>query len=121
MMLIKLSKVLAIVTIASLFATQARADTEPVGKVALDEIFKAAYFDNGENTIEQSGFLGQINTIVGIPKFPEQDITADMKEVHRVYQLALERQTSMGEPLITRDLDNPYDTSLRELPSDSSF
>ena len=119
--LAKLSKVLAIVTIASLFATNAHADTDSLNRVPLDEIFEAAYFKNGENAIKQSGFLGQINTIVGIPKYPEQDITGDMKEVHRVYELALERQTSTGEPLITRDLDNPYDTSLREIPSYSSF
>ena len=112
----KLSKILVIATIASLFSIEAKAN-----ETSLAEVFEAAYFDNGENTISQSGFIGQINTIIGIPKFPEQDITADMKEVNRVYELALERQTSVGERLITRDLDNPYTTSLREIPGFNPF
>lgn len=113
---IKLSKLLVIATVASLFSIEARAND-----VSLAEVFEAAYFKNGENALKQSGFMGQINTIVGIPKFPEQDIAADAKEVHKVYELGLERQTSTGERLITRDLDNPYTTSLREIPSYNPF
>lgn len=109
---IKLCKVLAIATIASLFSLEAKAE-----KTSLSEAFEAAYYEHGENAFSQSGILGQINTIVGIPKFPEQDIAADGKSVHNVYRLGLKLQTSTGEPLITKDLDNPYDTSLRENPS----
>ena len=112
----KLTKVLIIATIASLFSLEAKADTDPLNEVLLGDLFEAAYFDNGENAFVQSGFLGQINTIVGIPKFPEQDIAADAKEVDRLYKAALERQTSTGERLITRDLENPYDSSIRVDP-----
>ena len=112
----KLSKILVIATIASLFSIEAKAD-DLLDKVSLGEAFEAAYFANGEDAFRQSGIFGQINTIVGIPKFPEQDIAADAEEVHLLYELGLERQTSTGEPLITRDLDNPYDTSLREIPN----
>ncbi len=94
------------------FSLEAKAET-----TSLSEAFEAAYYEHGENAFTQSGILGQINTIVGIPKFPEQDIAADGKEVHKVYELGLKLQTSTGEPLITKDLDNPYDTSLRENPS----
>lgn len=111
----KLTKLLIIATIASLFSLEAKAD-KPVDKVSLKEAFKAAYFDNGENAFAQSGFLGQINTIVGIPKFPEQDIAADAKEVDLLYEVAIQRQTSTGERLFTRDLENPYDSSLRVNP-----
>ena len=111
----KLSKALVIATVASLFTIEAKAE-EP-----LAELFEAAYFKNGENAFVQSGILAQITTITGIPKFPEQDIAADGEEVHKVYEYVLELQTSSGEPLITRDLDNPYDTSLRENPSYSAF
>ena len=111
----KLTKVLIVATIASLFSIEAKADTT-LNEVSLGEAFEAAYFKNGENAFVQSGFLGQINTIVGIPKFPEQDIAADAKEVDRLYEAALERQTSTGDRLITRDLENPYDSSLRTDP-----
>ena len=40
-----------------------------------------------------------------------------LKKFTLLYELALERQTSTGERLVTRDLDNPYGTSLREIPS----
>ena len=111
----KLTKVLIVATIASLFSIEAKADTT-LNEVSLGEAFEAAYFKNGENAFVQSGFLGSINTIVGIPKFPEQDIAADAKEVDRLYEAALERQTSTGDRLITRDLENPYDSSLRTDP-----
>lgn len=112
----KLSKILIISTIASLFSMEAKAN-EGANGVALGEAFEAAYFANGEDAFRQSGIFAQITTIVGIPKFPEQDIAADAEEVHLLYELALERQTSTGERLVTRDLDNPYNTSLREIPS----
>ena len=112
----EISKIIVMATIASLFSIEARAN-----ETSLAEVFEAAYFKNGENAIEQSSFLGQFNTILGIPKFPEQDITADMKEINQVYELSLERQTSTGERLITKDLDNPYTTSLREIPSFDPF
>ena len=112
----KLTKVLIIATIASLFSLEAKADTDPLNEVSLGEAFEAAYFDNGENALVQSGVIAQFTTIIGIPKFPEQDIAADTKEVHLLYEAALERQTSTGERLITRDLENPYNTSLRTNP-----
>ena len=112
----KLTKVLIIATIASLFSLEAKADTDPLNEVLLSDLFESAYFDNGENAFVQSSFIGQINTIIGIPKFPEQDIAADAKEVDKLYEAALERQTSTGERLITRDLENPYDSSLRVDP-----
>ena len=112
----KLTKILIIATIASLFSPLAKADTESLDTVALGEAFESAYFKNGENAFVQSGFIGQINTIIGIPKFPEQDIVGDSKEVHKLYEAALERQTSTGERLITKDLENPYDSSLRVDP-----
>ena len=112
----KLIKVTIAATIVSLFSLEAKADTDPLDRVSLDELFEAAYFEHGENALAQSGIFGQINTIVGIPKFPEQDIAGDAKEVHLLYEAALERQTSTGERLITRDLENPYNTSLRTNP-----
>lgn len=116
----KLSKVLVVATIASLFSIEAKAD-EVLNKVPLGEAFEAAYFKNGENAFRQSGIFGQFNTIVGIPKYPEQDIAADAEEVHLLYELGLARQTSTGQPLVTKDLDSPYDTSLKEILGYGAF
>ncbi|MEO0925361.1 MAG: serine/threonine protein kinase [Cyanobacteria bacterium J06631_6] len=112
----KLSKVLVLATIASLFAVEAKADMEP-----LNDAFKDAYFTRGKNAFRQSSILGQINTIAGFTGFPEQHISVDGEAVDKLYEATLEQQASTGEPVITRDLDNPYDTSLRENPSFSAF
>lgn len=116
----KLSTVLVIATIASIFSIEAKAE-EILDEVTLDEAFEAAYFDNGKNAFQQSTIWGQINTIFGFTGFSDQHIAGDAKQVHLLYELGLERQTSTGEPLITRDLVNPYNTSLRENPECSAI
>ena len=112
----KLSTILAIATIASLFAIEAKAETQP-----LDEAFKDAYFTKGKNAFQQSSIKGQINTILGLTGFPEQHISSDGQAVDKLYEAGLKRQASSGEPLVTRDLKNPYDTSLRENPTYSGM
>lgn len=112
----KLSKVLVIAAIASLFAVEAQAQMKP-----LDDAFKDAYHKRGKNAFKQSNIIGQINTIVGLTGFPEQHIAADGKAVDQLYQQSLIKQTSSGEYSVTRDLENPYNTSLRENPSYIAF
>ena len=107
----KLSKLLVIATIASLFPLEAKAEMK-----SLDQAFEDAYFTRGKNAFEQSSFIGQINTIMGFTGFPEQHIASDGEAVDDVYQAGMERQSATGMRMITRDLDNPYDTSLRENP-----
>ena len=112
----KLSKILVIATVASLFSTVAKAEMEPLG-----ESFKDAYYTRGKNAFQQSGFFGQINTIMGFTGFPEQHVSADGKKVDMLYQESLKRQAASGEALVTRDLENPYSTSLRENPNYSGL
>ena len=112
----KLSRVLVIATVASLFAIEAKAEMQP-----LREAFKDAYYTKGKNAFKQSNIFGQINTIVGFTGFPEQHISSDGKAIDNLYQESLAAQTSSTEPVVTRDLDNPYNTSLRENPSYGAF
>jgi hypothetical protein len=112
----KLSQVLVLAAIASLFAVQAQAEMKP-----LDDAFKDAYHKRGKNAFKQSNIVGQINTLIGLTGFPEQHISLDGKAVDRLYQQSLAKQTSSGEYLVTRDLENPYSTSLRENPSYIAF
>jgi hypothetical protein len=112
----KLSTVLVIATIASLFSIETKAEMKP-----LDEAFKDAYFTRGKNAFEQSTIFGQINTILGFTGFADQHITVDGKKVDLLYQEAMKKQTETGSRMITRDLTNPYDTSLRENPSYSAI
>lgn len=112
----KLTQVLVVATIASLFTVEVKAEKPP-----LHEAFKDAYFTKGQDAFQQSSIVGQINTIFGFTGFPEQHISTDAKKVHQLYEASLAKQTSSGEYLVTKDLENPYDTSLRENPSYTAF
>ena len=112
----KLSKVLVIATIASLLSLEAKAEMKP-----LPEAFKDAYFTKGKDAFQQSTIIGQLNTIIGITGFPEQHISSDGQAVDEVYQAGLIKQSATGARMMTRDLENPYDTSLKENPSYSAF
>ena len=112
----KLSKILVIATIASLLSLEAKAETE-----SLPVAFEDAYFTKGKNAYKQSSIFGQINTIVGFTGFPEQHIASDGRAVNEVYETGLDRQAANGMKIITRDLENPYDTSLLENPSYTAF
>lgn len=105
----KLSKILLIAGVASMFSLPAKAEMKP-----LDEQFQDAYFSYGKNAFVQSNALSQIDTIVGFTGFPDQHINRDGKKVDALYRAAMAKQSSMGPRMMTRDLTNPYDTSLRE-------
>ena len=105
----KLSKVLVVAAIASLYSLEAKAETKSLGQA-----FENAYFTKGKNAFVQSNFISQFDTIVGFTGFPEQHIASDAEAVDEVYHAGMKRQSATGMRIITRDLDNPYDTSLRE-------
>ncbi|WP_019507299.1 hypothetical protein [Pleurocapsa sp. PCC 7319] len=114
--LTKLSKILVVSTLASLFSLPAQAEMMP-----LHEAFEDAYFTKGKNAFKQSSIWGQFNTIFGFTGFPEQHISSDGKAVDRVYQEGMMQQAATGMRMYTRDLENPYDTSLKENPSYSAI
>ena len=111
----KLSSILIITAISSLFALRAKAE-EPA-HLSLAETFEAAYFEHTGNNYQNSSIIGQLNTIFGFKGFPENQISADGKLVDRVYTNAMKNQSQAGSPIRTRNLNNPYDTSLIENPS----
>lgn len=112
----KLTTILLVTGAASVFSLPTKAEMKP-----LDEQFQDAYFSNGKNAFVQSNILNQANTIVGFTGFPEQHINRDGQAVDKVYREGMARQSSMGERMMTRDLSNPYDTSIRENPSYSAI
>ena len=88
----KLTKILVIATIASLFSIEAKAEMQP-----LHEAFEEAYYTKGKNAFQQSSIFGQLNTITGFTGFPEQHISTDGKTVDKLYQQSLNQQASSGE------------------------
>ena len=122
----KLSLLLLGVGAASLLATPAQAEKMPLEKMPLEEMslnekFKEVYFTNGKNAFIQGNFLSQIESIVGFTGYPEQHVNRDAQAVDKLYQMAIETQAATGARIMTRDLPNPYDTSLRENPSYSAI
>ncbi len=115
----KLSQILVITTIATMCSIEVMAEThsDPTSaSVSLNQAFHDAYFTHAKNAYEQSGYSGQINTIFGFIGFPEQQIARDARAVDSLYQDAMKQQAEVGSPIITRDLANPYNTSLLENP-----
>lgn len=112
----KLSSILLITIIGSLVAGEAKADDRVVKAVSLEQAFEEAYFDNTGDTYQNSSIFGQLNTILGFKGFPDQQISADGKLVDKLYQNSIREQSQTGFPLKTRDLTNPYSSSLIENP-----
>ncbi len=111
----KLSKILVIATIATIFTAPAMAEEEQ-SSMSLNEAFKEAYFKHAGNAYQKMDFFGQLNSLVGFTWFADRQIMLDGKSVDNLYQQAIEQQSSVGMPMMTRDLPNPYTTSLIENP-----
>jgi hypothetical protein len=60
-----------------------------------------------------------IETLIGIPKFPENGIAGDGDHVDRIYRDLLNQQVANDPIIRTVDLPNPYSTSVLTLPSAS--
>jgi hypothetical protein len=110
----KLSSILLITTVSGLFALDAKAEETSAQPISVADTFKNAYFEHAGNNYEKSSFIGDLNTIIGIQGFPENQISADGKLVDEIYQNAILNQSQVGTPLKTRDLSTPYTTSLQE-------
>lgn len=112
----KLSSILLITTISGLFALEAKAENPKVETISVVNTFENAYFEHTGTNFQNSSFVGQLNTILGFKGFPDNQVSADGKLVDKIYQEIMSGQSQIGSPLKTRDLNNPYTTSLQENP-----
>ena len=112
----KLTKIFLLAGVVSMFSLSANAEMKP-----LDEKFKDAYFSHAKDAFYQSTAISQIDTIFGFTGFSDQHISGDAKAVDNVYQEAITEQSATGAKMVTRDLANPYDTSIKENPSYSAI
>ncbi|MCC0177025.1 serine/threonine protein kinase [Waterburya agarophytonicola K14] len=112
----KLTTILLVGSTASIFSLPAKAEMQ-----SLNEKFTEAYFTKAQDAFVQSNIISQLDTIFGFTGFPDQHITKDGKAIDNLYQAGTVQQSSLGERMVTRDLANPYDTSIRENPSYSAI
>ncbi|AFY79349.1 putative S-layer protein [Pleurocapsa sp. PCC 7327] len=89
---------------------------------ALSETFNRAFSHNSGDFFEGTDPLGQLNNELGIipfqvpASFPENQITRDAELLEALYKDTLQQQSSLPR-IRTRDLPNPFNTSLRENPN----
>ena len=84
-----------------------------------DLFYKAITYESGDAFNLLDPFANSFNIIFGLPTnksaaisgFPENQIVRDHYLLHVLYKDYLEQQAG-GEPIITRDLENPFGTSL---------
>jgi hypothetical protein len=86
---------------------------------SLHNVFTRASYNATGRFFEIMDLSGQANQIFGWRTFPgsfyDNQITSDGLTVETVFHDAL-RQQMTGPRIVTRDLLNPFDTSLRENP-----
>ncbi len=118
----KLSSIFFLTTIASLFPLKLWAQTttenevNQVNQVTVQQVFTDAFFRHSGDAFRNGGLIDQLNHIYGFNRFPEIQIAKDGKLVDILYQDILKQQAEKGAPMKTRDLSNPYNTSLGENP-----
>lgn len=132
-MLSKFSRFLTIATITTLTCVIAHPssaqmnNSEPSGEVeainppmTVDRLVNQTFWANSGDFFEQASIPGQMNTMFGWRRFPqgsfpENNITEDGLLLSAILHDYF-RQLQQREPNIrTRDLANPFDTSLRNI------
>lgn len=89
--------------------------------LSVDRLINEAFWENSGDFFRQASMEGQMNVIFGWERFPqgsypENNITQDGLLLYAIMDDYF-RQLREKEPTIrTRDLANPFDTSLRENP-----
>ena len=122
-----LKGVMIVVAAACGFAPSAYADPDPDifvpendRALRIDQQFNRVFFDNDKDFFENRSIPRQLDFLFGLRNsFPENEINRDGRGVHRLYVEVLERQVGSDPILLTPDLPNPFNTSLRQLPPSS--
>lgn len=85
----------------------------------LPEVMNRAFYNSTGRYYDITSISGQANRIFGWRTFPgsffDNQIASDAETVGTVYQEAM-RQQQEGTDIRTRDLPNPFDTSLQDNP-----
>ena len=102
----------------------AKAQTSPANQYSqyetLSDRFEEVFYTSDKEYSRNRSFLRQLDFLIGIGSlknsFVENEITADTKAVNVLYREALLQQNSSDRVVRTRDLPNPYDTSILQSP-----
>ena len=85
----------------------------------MNDVFRRAVFNSSGTYYDLTDISGQANMMFGWRtwpgSFPENQISEDAQTTEFILQDALRQQS--GEAFRTRDLVNPFDTSIQQNPS----
>ena len=110
----RLGSVLVIIVAATGFHGSAIAQTK--ANETLGDAFERTYFNSDPNFFQNRSFKRQLNWMFGINGFPDNEINRDAALIHKLWQASLKQQTSSDPVIRTRDLPNPYNTSILSSP-----
>ncbi len=116
----KLSSIFFLTTITSLLPLSVWAQTtteNEVNQVTLRQAFNDAFFKHSGTAFRNDGFRDQLNNIFGFDRYPDIQVSKDGELIDFLYEDGLRQQAGHGAPMKTRDLSNPFTTSLQENPS----
>ncbi|MGK7873553.1 MAG: hypothetical protein AB4426_09655 [Xenococcaceae cyanobacterium] len=97
-------------------------NSPPVPLESIPDAMERAFFYESGTSLENYTIGSQLNLIFGWMTFPEgsypeNQITRDAGRFHTIYRDAMIQQGTSDPMIRTRDLRNPFDTSLRQNPS----
>ncbi|MGL4621029.1 hypothetical protein [Chroococcidiopsis sp.] len=92
---------------------QASAIAQPSNHTLADR-FQQTMFTSNPNFFQNRSFGRQFDWLLGTNGFPDNEINRDAKRTDDLYRTALEQQVSSDPVIRTRDLPNPYRTSVLE-------
>ena len=111
----RLSGVLVIVVAASGFHEAAIAQSK--ADQTLADKFERTYFNNDPNFFRNRSLGRQLNWLFGVNGFSENEINRDAAQLHKLFESSLKQQTTSDPVIRTRDLPNPYDSSILTSPN----
>ncbi|ELR98011.1 hypothetical protein [Gloeocapsa sp. PCC 73106] len=97
-------------------AYPAKADETTPGYESVPELFLRASTHKSGDFFRSVSLKGQLNLILGFNQFPENQITRDAKLINILSQ-DFQRHMVGEDRLRTRDIANPFQSSLNENPS----
>ncbi|MBD2311734.1 hypothetical protein H6G20_08690 [Desertifilum sp. FACHB-1129] len=85
--------------------------------ITIPEAFDRALTRNSSSFQENRRIYRQVQANFGLGAYRERQIARDAALVSELYQQVLEQQNRSDRFIRTLDLPNPFDTSVRQLPS----
>ncbi len=116
----RLSGILVIVLAATGFhqaaIAQPTTSTQPKADETLADIFERTFFNNDPNFFRNRSLGRQLDLMFGKSGFTENEINRDAAQVHDLFRTSLKQQTNSDPVIRTRDLPNPYQSSILTAP-----